>query len=246
MTDRISQPPTVRLQNVSFAWPGQAPIIDIQELTVNPGETVFLAGPSGSGKSTLLNLIGGLILPQKGDVFLGDLTLSSLSGPARDRLRGDRIGFIFQEFNLLPYLSVEDNVTLPARLSLLRRRRAQEAFGSVQKSAQALLTGLDLEESLWSRKVTALSAGQRQRVAAARALLGRPPLIMADEPTSALDADHRLAFVDLLLSESRKAGAGVLFVSHDRSLADRFSVSLSFSSLGLKQSDNYTPAEAQK
>jgi putative ABC transport system ATP-binding protein len=220
--------PTVRLTDVSFAWPGQKPLIEIDNLTIEAGETVFIAGPSGCGKSTLLNLIGGLMRPQRGEIFLAEKNLTALSGPARDRLRGERMGFIFQQFNLLPYLTVLDNVTLPARLSTFKRKRAEKAFGSFETAAKELLTRLDLSENLWTRPVTTLSVGQQQRVAAARALLGQPPLIMADEPTSALDIEHRKSFVDLLLTQSQKEGISVLFVSHDRSLSSLFKRNLDF------------------
>ncbi|MDR0549742.1 MAG: ABC transporter ATP-binding protein [Deltaproteobacteria bacterium] len=226
-----SQDYAVNLKNLLFHWPGQAPLLNIESLAIAKGESLFIAGHSGSGKSTLLNLIGGLIAPVKGEIWVEGVNLKALSGPARDRFRGDRVGFIFQSFNLLPYLSAQDNVALPAKLSAYRRDRAKEAFGSVAAAVESLMTSLDLSPDLWTRPAFRLSVGQRQRVAAARALLGRPPLIMADEPTSSLDADRRGAFVDLLLKESQKAGASVLFVSHEVALADRFGAYLTMESL---------------
>ncbi|MDR2142065.1 MAG: ABC transporter ATP-binding protein [Deltaproteobacteria bacterium] len=223
--------PLVLVSQVSFSWPGQKTLLHLESLRIEPGESVFVAGPSGSGKSTLLSLIGGLIRPSQGEIRVAGVRLSALSGPARDRFRGDRIGLIFQSFNLLPYLSAKDNVTLPAQLSRYRWERARAAFGSVGAAAESLLTSLDLEPELWARAANKLSVGQQQRVAAARALLGRPPLILADEPTSSLDEPRRLAFVELLLRESQKAGSSVLFVSHDESLASRFQSRLALDDL---------------
>ncbi|MDR1607606.1 MAG: ATP-binding cassette domain-containing protein [Deltaproteobacteria bacterium] len=219
------------MTNVAFHWPGQPRLIEIERLKIDPGDAVFVAGPSGGGKSTLLSLIGGLVLPDQGQIYLAGTNLATLSGPKRDRFRGDRLGLIFQQFNLLPYLSAFDNVILPARLSSYRRNRAIKAFGSVAAAAESLLKDLDLEKILWLRPAYKLSVGQQQRVTAARALMGRPELIMADEPTSSLDADREIAFVDLLLKESQKAGASVLFVSHDLALAKRFKSFLTIDNL---------------
>ncbi|MDR1395069.1 MAG: ATP-binding cassette domain-containing protein [Deltaproteobacteria bacterium] len=216
---------------VTFAWPGQAPVLLEAGWSLQPGERVFVSGPSGSGKSTLLSLLAGLLVPQKGRIRILGRDLASLSGPQRDRFRGERIGLIFQQFTLLPYLSVLENVMLPARLSPWRGKRAREDDGSAEKGAGRLLAGLSLDRQLWSRPVRKLSVGQQQRAAAARALLGRPPLILADEPTSALDADQREIFADLLLQEAQKAGSSVLFVSHETSLAGRFDRSLPLSAL---------------
>jgi putative ABC transport system ATP-binding protein len=228
--------PAVLINGLTFNWPGQETLLAIERLTIAPGSSVFVAGPSGSGKSTFLSLIGGLLAPTTGEIWVGGAPLAALSGPARDRFRGDRIGLIFQSFNLLPYLSAFDNVALTAKLSSFRRQRAIATFGSVQAAIESLLTSLDLTPNLWSRAATRLSVGQRQRVAAARALLGRPPLIMADEPTSSLDADRREAFVDLLLAESQKAGSSVIFVSHEAALAPRFQERLAMTDLAPQKS----------
>jgi putative ABC transport system ATP-binding protein len=150
--------------------------------------------------------------------------LARRRGAARDHFRADHIGFIFQLFNLLPYLDVRANVTLPCRFSATRRQRAAAASGSVEHEAERLLAHLGLADpTLVERSVTELSIGQQQRVAAARALIGAPELVIADEPTSALDADARRAFLELLLAESDAAGSTVVFVSHDAALAPMFS-----------------------
>jgi putative ABC transport system ATP-binding protein len=207
----------VSARALRYDW-GSTPCLDIPHLDLAPGEQVFLHGPSGSGKSTLLNLLAGVLVPQSGELRVLDADFHGLSGAARDRFRADHIGLIFQQFNLIPYLSVLDNVMLPCRFS---RRRATRA-GAPREAAGQLLTQLDLDAALWTRPATMLSVGQQQRVAAARALIGRPELVIADEPTSALDAARQAAFLDLLRRECVASGAALLFVSHDAPLAAHF------------------------
>lgn len=214
--------PIVSVSDLRFAWPGQSEILDIETLALGAGERLFLRGPSGSGKSTLLGLIAGVLETQKGQINVLDQTVSALSGSQRDRVRADHLGVIFQMFNLVPYLSVVQNVVLPCRFS---KRRAQEAkqAGGAEAEALRLLKRLGLDDqALLNRNVTELSVGQQQRVAAARALIGNPSLIIADEPTSALDADSRDRFIELLSEEAQKTGAALLFVSHDGALAPLF------------------------
>ena len=211
------------LENIEFRWPGQArACLAIPRLELAAGEQVFLHGASGSGKSTLLNLVAGVLAPGKGTARVLGHSLGELSAAGRDRFRVDHVGLIFQQFNLIPYLSVLDNVLLPCRFSRRRRARALELSATLRAEAGRLLGHLDLAAELWSRPATALSVGQQQRVAAARALIGRPELVIADEPTSALDAERQAAFLGLLRRECEGAGAALLFVSHDRRLADGF------------------------
>lgn len=211
--------PAVELRDVVFRWQdGDAFVLELPELVLAAGERLFVHGPSGSGKSTLLNLIGGVVQPARGDVRLLGQPLAALGTAARDAFRAAHTGFIFQQFNLIPYLSVLDNVLLPCRFS---QRRAERAGDQLQE-ARRLLSALDIAAELWTRPANRLSVGQQQRVAAARALLGKPEIIIADEPTSALDAGRQAAFLDLLLAEARAAGSSVLFVSHDLALADHF------------------------
>ncbi|MFO1422738.1 MAG: ABC transporter ATP-binding protein [Candidatus Competibacteraceae bacterium] len=216
--------PAIAIGGLRFRWRPDRPwVLDIPAFTLAAGERLFLAGPSGSGKSTLLALIAGIHRATEGKIAVLGADLTALSGSARDRFRADRLGVIFQMFNLLPYLSVLENVTLPCRFSTARRARAIAAAGSVSAEARRLLAHLGLgDPGLEGRAAAELSVGQQQRVAAARALIGRPDLIVADEPTSALDADRRLDFVELLRRECASAGAALLFVSHDRSLAGHF------------------------
>jgi putative ABC transport system ATP-binding protein len=177
------------LSDLTFAWKaGARPVLDIKALHLDEGERTFLWGPSGSGKSTLLGLLAGVIPPQQGEIHVLGYRLGSMSGAARDRFRADHVGVVFQLFNLVPYLSVIENVTLPCRFSARRRERAQRQTASIEDEARRLLAALELTApDLLERPVTELSVGQQQRVAAARALIGAPELIVADEPTSALD-----------------------------------------------------------
>ncbi len=212
------------LNQIEYRWPGQdEPVLQIEEFSLQRGEALFLHGPSGSGKSTLLALIGGLVRPDRGSIqFLGK-DLARLSGSARDRFRAEHLGVIFQQFNLLPWLDVRANVALPCRFSKPRAKRAEV----IDAAVTSLLEAMDLEPELWNKRADTLSVGQQQRVAAARALIGKPALILADEPTSALDSDRRQAFLDLLFAQAKAAGSAILFVSHDRELAERFDRQLS-------------------
>jgi putative ABC transport system ATP-binding protein len=214
----------VRLEGVRFRWRHRGPdVLALDALTVARGERLFIEGPSGSGKSTLLGLLAGVTVPQAGRVQVLGRSLSARSGPERDRFRADHIGYIFQQFNLIPYLGVVDNVVLPARFSALRRERAVARSPGLRAEARRLLGHLDLTEpALLREPVTSLSVGQQQRVAAARALMGAPELIIADEPTSSLDTDRRQAFVRLLFDECAASGATLIFVSHDASLEPLF------------------------
>jgi putative ABC transport system ATP-binding protein len=215
--------PVLEIKELRFAWPrSEVDCLDIEALRVDAGEHVFLYGPSGCGKSTLLSLMAGVMLPREGRVSLMGTRWLDLRGAARDRFRVDHVGYVFQQFNLLPYLSVIDNVLAPCRFSARRSAAAATQSGSIQADAQKWLDGMGLERSLWRRAASDLSVGQQQRVAAARALIGQPPLVIADEPTSALDEDRREAFLDLLLSACTQAGSALVFVSHDRRIAQRF------------------------
>lgn len=208
--------PVLELRDLRFRWPGATrDLLRIDHFALAAGERVLLRGASGGGKSTLLALAAGVLVADAGRVALLGEDWRALGAGARDRRRADHIGVVFQQFNLLPYLSVLDNVRLAGSFS--RTRRAQAVAG-----AEALLAALELDESLWRRPAHALSVGQQQRVAAARALYGRPALVIADEPTSALDEARRDAFMALLVRECSSAGSALLFVSHDARLASHF------------------------
>ncbi len=215
-----------------FRWPGSAEdCLAIDSLHIDAGRSVFLHGPSGSGKSTLLGLLAGVLLPREGRLSLLGRDWASLTGARRDAFRADHVGYIFQQFNLVPYLSVIDNVLLPCRFSALRRQRAEAAAGTARASAEGLLQRVGLGGALWPRPAAQLSVGQQQRVAAARALIGQPELVIADEPTSALDAALRDSFMALLLQQCRDAGSTLVFVSHDERLAARFDDTLALAQI---------------
>lgn len=222
----------IALHNVRFTWQGRTdPTLQIDAMDVLPEEHLFISGPSGCGKSTLLGLIAGIITPQSGQIDLLGTSLSDLPASHRDAFRADHIGFIFQQFNLIPYLSIIDNVLLPCRFSNVRKHRATSGGQTLQTVCESLLRQLDLAPALWSSPVTELSIGQQQRVAAARALIGQPEIIMADEPTSALDSDRQQAFLDLVMHACKETHATLIFISHDIRLATRFTRHVAFNDI---------------
>jgi putative ABC transport system ATP-binding protein len=221
----------IELSNVEFAF-GQTssltkgystPLFNIDYFSLARGEQLFLSGPSGSGKSTFLNLLAGVIVPQRGNIEIADQVINQLSSRKRDAFRADHIGYIFQQFNLIPYLSLIENVVLPCKLSRTRKKKAIEAFGSEIACAQHWLSALDLDSGLWNKSVYELSIGQQQRVAAARAFMGQPDLIIADEPTSSLDRARQTQFVEVLFELCQQQNSSLVFVSHDDTLASLFS-----------------------
>jgi len=221
MTDLTT---AVHLSGVGFTWPGDTePVLCIPEFAIAQGERLFLQGPSGSGKTTLLSLIAAVLSPDKGQVVVDGVVVNDLWRGQRDQFRVNRIGLVFQQFNLLPFLSVHENVVLPCRFSKQRRQEACKDGQTLANEVRRLLLAMRLNpDDIQHRSVNDLSVGQQQRVAVARALIGRPPLIIADEPTSSLDSDSRQAFLDLLFTEVKAAGSTLLFVSHDASLASSF------------------------
>lgn len=221
----------IDIEPMRFAWTRGGPdTLVLGRLNVAQGQTVFLHGPSGCGKSSFLGLLAGVLQPQHGRVSLLGQDWAALPLGQRDAFRADHVGVIFQQFNLLPYLSVLDNVTLPCRFSKLRRERCQAA-GGPEVSAQTWLPRMGLPEGLWARRADTLSVGQQQRVAAARALIGQPELVLADEPTSALDAALRHDFMDVLMQATRDAGSTLVCVSHDPQQAARFDLQWSLPEL---------------
>lgn len=230
----MSPTAAVNLQDVRFEYKAGHPILQIDNFQVPSGGRVFLHGPSGSGKTTLLSLISGILVPQQGHVNVLGKDLTQLSAAARDSLRGSQIGYIFQGFNLIPYLTVAENIALPCDLHSARRARISEP--TIAKEVARLARRLEIHTHL-NAPVTELSTGQQQRVAIARAIIGSPELVIADEPTSSLDTDRRDAFLDLLteaIRDTKNSGQGevtLMFVSHDRSLAAHFDQTVSLAEI---------------
>lgn len=215
----------IEMKNLKFKYKDSLPyVLDISDFTLKKSEKVFLYGPSGCGKTTFLEVLAGVMLPQEGVFSLLGKNVLQLSAHQRDEMRAAHIGFIFQSFNLIPYLSVEENALLPLHLSSERRKRVLK--GSEKLQLEVISKSLGIFDLL-SKPVTELSVGQQQRVAVARALIGKPEIILADEPTSALDQDHRQKFIELLFEVCEKEQISVVFVSHDRSLQSLFDRSIS-------------------
>jgi putative ABC transport system ATP-binding protein len=210
----------VEIKNCQFGYQPNKNVLNIKELSITRGEKVFLFGPSGFGKSTLLNLISGVIKSNSGELSVLGQNISGLSQSRRDRLRGEKIGYIFQIFNLIPYLSVLDNILLP---TIINNERSHP---DIDKQAKALISTLGLSECM-HKNVTELSIGQQQRVACARALIGNPEIIIADEPTSSLDEKNTHEFMELLMKEWEEKNFTLIFVSHDERLKKYFSRTIS-------------------
>lgn len=218
----------VAMQDVSFGYEARAPIMQVKELQIEKGKRVFLRGSSGSGKTTLLGLIAGVLRPQQGSCEVLGKELTELSLSARDLHRGSEMGYIFQSFNLIPYLSVKENIELPCRVHSKRRKRITAP--TLDEEVVRIARHLDLHDLL-DRSVTRLSTGQQQRVAIARAMIGHPRLVIADEPTSSLDVDRQERFLELLLEICDEAKTTLIFVSHDRSLMSRFDERIALSDI---------------
>ncbi|CAN5807929.1 ABC transporter ATP-binding protein [soil metagenome] len=216
--------PAVSIADAIFSYTAGTPVLRIDALQIQRGEKVFIYGPSGSGKTTLLGLLSGVLRADSGAVRVLGTDLTQLSNRGRDALRAAHIGYIFQLFNLIPYLSVQENIMLPCRVS---RERRERLGATSPEAAAAVLAGALEIGILLDERVTRLSVGQQQRVAAARALIGAPELVIADEPTSSLDSDRRESFLELLFARCADAGATLVFVSHDRQLEHMFDRALS-------------------
>jgi len=209
----------IKIDSLNFHWKKNGDFqLSIPSLTINEGEKILLLGESGSGKTTLLSLICGFISPLSGNITLGNTSINELNAKNRDRFRADNIGIIFQQFNLLPYAKVIDNILLPLYFSKQRSSRLNNPY----QTALDLCNSLRLPEQTKNMKASTLSVGQQQRVAVARALIGNPSLIIADEPTSSLDMSARKIFLDLMFSQISENQSTLLMVSHDPSLAGHF------------------------
>ena len=223
MTDK-PKIPAIELKQLQFFYQPGSWQLYRPELVLSRGAHLFVRGASGSGKTTLLNLLSGITRPVSGELYINGQALHKLSSSARDSLRARQIGVVFQQLNLIPYLSVLDNALLSSHFA------GQSRSASVERARQ-LLCRLGLAEHLHQQTAATLSVGQQQRVAIARALLPKPALLIADEPTSALDSDNRDAFMRVLLAEADATGCTVIFVSHDQSLKQYFQLQLDMQQL---------------
>lgn len=235
----------VDIRNLRFSWPNGADVLSVRQFSIKRGEKLFLQGPSGSGKSTLLGIVAGVFAPTAGEATILDQPFHRMTAAARDRVRADAMGVIFQQFNLVPYLTLVENVLLTCRFSRARSERVGSTEAQRTSSARSLLERLGLDEEARGRRSAAeLSVGQQQRVAAARALIGSPSLVIADEPTSALDADTRNTFIDTLLAEAKDAA--VLFVSHDAALSKHFDRLTAMDSINFDGDERPNPLRSSK
>lgn len=209
----------IKIDTVKFYWSKKSNFkIFVPNLEIKKGEKVLLLGESGSGKTTILSLICGFLNPLSGNIFINGKTINQLSSKTKDEYRADNIGIIFQQFNLLPYANVVDNVLLPLYFSKVRSNNVPDKREKVIE----LFKQLRLPDDITQFRASSLSMGQQQRVAVARALIGNPSLIIADEPTSSLDADAQKIFLDLMFEQISENNSSLLMVSHDRSLSDQF------------------------
>ncbi|GHF00697.1 ABC transporter ATP-binding protein [Thalassotalea profundi] len=224
----------IQLSNIRFSYPNHkdTPILNIPSWSMAEGEHCFIHGPSGNGKSTLLNMLSGILLPNEGVVCVLDQHLNNLTSRQRNKFRADNIGYVFQQFNLIPYLDALENIQLASYFS------SSLTKSEVSEEMSTLLTSLNIPESDWNKPVRTLSIGQQQRIAIARALINTPKLLIADEPTSALDNINRDSFMTLLMSTVEKNNITLLFVSHDMSLSQYFNRVESLSELNQVECSN--------
>lgn len=214
----------IEISGVSFAYPST--VVHLPNMQIAKGERVFVQGKSGSGKSTMLNLLAGIHVTQEGTVFVQEKNLANMKASQRDRFRADNIGYIFQQFNLIEYLSVYENIELTAKMS-----KSRASHGTVQEEIEKLAEKLEIT-SILKKRANEISVGQAQRTACARALLGKPKIILADEPTSSLDSDSKDNFLQLLFA-SLEDFSTLVFVSHDKSLEKRFDRSIELNAGGI-------------
>lgn len=209
----------VKIESLRFQWSKNNNFkIFVPKLEVGRGKKVLFLGESGSGKTTLLSLICGFLEPLSGSISINDKIISDLTSTNKDAYRSDNIGIIFQQFNLLPYANVIDNIILPLYFSKQRSKKVENKINA----AMNLCDQLRLPESILNQKASNLSVGQQQRVAVARALIGSPSIIVADEPTSSLDTEAQELFLDLMFDQISKNSSTLLMVSHDKSLTNYF------------------------
>jgi putative ABC transport system ATP-binding protein len=215
----------IQVYNLSFTHDSGQFTLNLPELGIAQGETVAIIGPSGSGKTTLLNLLAGILQPNVGSIVIDDITLSQLDDGAARNFRADKIGLIFQEFELLEYLNVLDNILLPFRIN-----KHLQLTSEARQKAENLAERTGIRDKL-NRYPEQLSQGERQRVAVCRALVTSPKLLLADEPTGNLDPENKSIVLDLLLTMAREQNATLVMVTHDHDLVSHFDRVIDFAEL---------------
>ena len=212
----------IEIQQLEFSYPNSSFDLHVAELKIDSPCAAAIVGPSGSGKTTLLHLMAGILPPNKGRIAINGHAVSSMSDAGRRRFRLQHVGMVFQSFELIEYLTVLDNVLLPCRIG-----DAVSLTNEIRDRARALLTAAGLEKHA-RRSVTKLSQGERQRVAICRALLTRPPVLLADEPTGNLDPATSEQILELLLKTVHEQNATLVMVTHDHSLLHHFDRTIDF------------------
>ena len=218
----------VELEKLEFGYSPESLLFRIPELHIELGQSVGIVGPSGAGKTTLLRLLAGICLPSSGRVSLGDLAINRLNDAERRHFRNERIGLVFQDFRLLEYLSVRENMLLPFHIGA---RRKEARVGATRVDDLAPRLGLVDRINAYPGE---LSQGEQQRVAIGRALVASPQLILADEPTGNLDEANKLKIRDLLLSYCRDQHVTLIMVTHDLQLLGDFDRVIDFSEFELR------------
>ncbi len=212
----------IALDNLNFEYPQTGFRLAVESLEIARGEKVAVVGPSGSGKTTLLNLIAGILIPDSGSVTVNDIQVSQLSDAQRRNFRIANVGFVFQQFELIGYLSVFDNI----RLAYLINNSLSETAETGERVKQ-LAEAVGIADKL-RRPIHQLSQGEQQRVAICRALLTNPDLILADEPTGNLDPDNKQRILDVLFEQVDHGGQTLLVVTHDMEIVERFERQVDF------------------
>ena len=219
----------VRIDNLSFRYAGGGFRLSVPDFTLQNAERVAVVGPSGSGKTTLLNLIAGILTPDDGQITVAGQQIVGLSDAARRGFRASHIGFVFQDFALLDYLSARQNILYPYRIT-----PALTLENAARDRAERLAAACGIGDKL-DRHPGALSQGEQQRVAICRALVTQPKLILSDEATGNLDPDSKARILDLLFEQAAEAGAAVLAVTHDHELLPRFERVVDFAQFQVRQ-----------
>ena len=215
----------IQTKDLHFQYSAESFSLSIPDVAVESGEKVAITGASGSGKTTFLSLLSGILLPDSGEILVDGNAVSAMSDRRRREFRLKTIGFVFQDFELLEYLSAMDNILLPFRLNPAMRMNPQ-----VVERARQLASNMGIEDKL-KRFPAQLSQGEKQRVALCRALITNPAYVFADEATGNLDPENKRLILDLLMQELAQTGGTLLAITHDHELIDRFERVIDFNEI---------------